>query len=201
MGPFVAITALWGYPYLVESQGLAPGAARAWLMLSVIMFGLSAPAMGLVASRTSREGVGAMLMGLALALTGLWALTLLWPSGTPPHALILTTLAMTGVCGGASMLSFDFARAGNPASEGGTATGLANTGGFSAAVIAQLAVGRALSLAPGDGLQTALLPLLALMVVGCVQIARHARIARRVAYAPPSATIATPAASIATPTT
>ncbi len=62
-------------------------------------------------------------------------------------------------------------------------------------------MGRALSLAPGDGLQTALLPLLALMVVGCVQIARHARIARRVAYAPPSATIATPAARIATPTT
>ena len=29
MGPFVAITALWGYPYLVESQGVAPGAARA----------------------------------------------------------------------------------------------------------------------------------------------------------------------------
>ncbi len=201
MGPFVAITALWGYPYLVESQGVAPGAARAWLMLSVVMFGLSAPAMGLVAARTSRERVGAMLLGLALGLTGLWALTLLWPSGAPPHALILTTLAMTGVCGGASMLSFDFARAGNPASEGGTATGLANTGGFSAAVIAQLAVGQALGMAPADGLQTALLPLLGLMIVGCVQIARHARIARRVAYAPPSATIATPAASIATPTT
>lgn len=201
MGPFVAITALWGYPYLVESQGLPPGTARAWLLLAVVMFGASAPAMGLIASRTSRERVGAMLFGLALALTGLWALTLLWPAGAPPHALILTTLAMTGVCGGASMLSFDFARAGNPAREGGTATGLANTGGFSAAVIAQLAVGRVLAMSPADGLQTALLPLLALMIVGCVQIARHARIARRTAYAPPTATIATPAARIATPTT
>ena len=45
----------------------------------------------------------------------------------------------------------------------------------------------------GSGLLTAGL--------GCVQIARHARIAGRVAYAPPSATIATPAARIPTPTT
>ena len=70
-----------------------------------------------------------------------------------------------------------------------------------AAVITLLAVGRALSMGPAHGLQTALLPMLGLMILGCVQIARHGRIARRVAYAPPSATIATPAARIATPTT
>ena len=51
MGPFVAITALWGYPYLVAAQGLAPGTARAWLLVCVAMFGLSAPAIGLVAGR------------------------------------------------------------------------------------------------------------------------------------------------------
>jgi predicted MFS family arabinose efflux permease len=201
MGPFVAITALWGYPYLVESQGVAPGTARAWLLLTVVMFGAAAPLMGLVASRTSRERVGALMLGQVAALTGLWAPALLWPAGAPPHALLVAALAMTGVCGGAAMLSFDFARAGNPAGEGGTATGLANTGGFSAAVIAQLAVGRVLAMSPADGLQTALLPLLGLMILGCVQIARHGRRARRLVYAPPSATMPTPAARIATPTT
>ncbi len=55
---------------------------------------------------------------------------------------------------------------------------------------------------PAHGLQTALLPMLALMILGAVQIARHGRIARRAgSYAPPSATMATPAARIATPTT
>lgn len=201
MGPFVAITALWGYPYLVEAQGIAPGTARAWLLVAVAMFGISAPVMGVIVGRL-RNGPGAILLTLALTGTSLWALTLLWPGGSPPHALIVATLAMTGICGGSSMFAFDVVRAGNPAQAGGSATGLANTGGFSAAVITQLAVGRALSMGPAHGLQTALAPMLALMVLGSVQIARHGRIARRVAaYAPPSATIATPAARIATPTT
>ncbi len=46
MGPFIAITALWGYPYLVESQGIAPATARLWLLIAVAMFGVSAPVMG-----------------------------------------------------------------------------------------------------------------------------------------------------------
>lgn len=200
MGPFVAIAALWGYPYLVESQGVAPGTARGWLFMTVAMFGLSAPVMALVAARFPHR-VGAMLLGLAAALTGVWALALAWPGGAPPHGLLLLTLAMTGVCGGASMLSFDFARAGNPAAQGGTATGLANTGGFTAAVVTQLAVGHLLAMDPAGGLQTALLPMLGLMALGCVQVVRQGRIARRAAYAPPTATIPTPTARMATPTT
>ena len=31
MTPFVTMTALWGYPWLVEAQGIARGTAATWL--------------------------------------------------------------------------------------------------------------------------------------------------------------------------
>lgn len=183
MGPFVAITALWGYPYLVQSQGMASSTARAWLLLCVVSFGASAPILGTLVSR--RPALRSpFLLGIAVALTALWAGTLGWPGGLPPHALILATLIGTGIGGAAAMLAFDVAREGNPAHSAGSATGLANTGGFTCAVVTQLAVGQLLRLGPGDGLQTALLPLLGLSVLACIQIARLGRHARTPIGAP-----------------
>ena len=57
------------------------------------------------------------------------------------------------------MLAFDVARAGNPAESAGAASGLANTGGFTAAVVVQLAAAAVLS--AGDvAIGVALLPML-----------------------------------------
>ena len=134
MGPFVAITALWGYPYLVQSQGLAPSTARAWLLACVVAFGAAAPLLGAIVVRAPESRTG-LLLGITLAVTGGWAAALLWPGGHPPRALILVALVVTGVGGACAMLTFDLARAGNPAHIAGGATGLANTGGFSAAVV------------------------------------------------------------------
>ena len=192
MGPFVAITALWGYPYLVQSQGVAPGTARAWLLLCVAAFGASAPLLGLLLGRAPHLR-GAMVLAVAGGLTGLWALTLLWPGGQPPSPVLLATLAVTGVGGAAAMLAFDIAREGNPAHTAGSATGLANTGGFSAAVLTQLVVGWIMGLGPAHGLQTALLPMLGLLVVALASLVVHGRRAvPRVAAPAPAAGIATP---------
>ena len=106
----------------------------------------------------------------------LWSATLLWPGGQPPAALILATLIVTGMSGAASMLAFDLAREGNPASVGGSATGLANTGGFSMAVVTQLVAGWLLDMGVGDGIPTALLPMVGLMALALVMVVRlHAR--------------------------
>ena len=172
MGPFVAITALWGYPYLVRAQDVAPGVARTWLMICVIAFAVAAPLLGAVVARAPRTRTG-LLLGSTLAVTAGWAATLLWPGGHPPAAVLLATLVVTGAGGACAMLAFDVARAGNPAHSAGGATGLANTGGFSAAVGVQLAAAGLLHLGAAS-IQVALLPMLGLLALACVQGVRFA---------------------------
>jgi nitrate/nitrite transporter NarK len=170
MGPFVAITALWGYPYLVRAQDVAPGTARAWLMWCVIAFGLAAPLVGGLAARGHRDR---LIRGSAVALAAGWSATLLWPGGHPPAAVILTALVLTGLAGACAMLAFDVARAGNPAAHAGAAGGLANTGGFTAAVATQLAAAAVLGVAD-VAIGVALLPMLGLLLVATARLVRGA---------------------------
>jgi hypothetical protein len=172
MGPFIAITALWGYPYLVGAQDVAPTLARTWLMICVIAFAVSAPLLGAVVARAPWMRTG-LLLGTTLAVTAAWAATLLWPGGHPPAAVLLATLVITGAGGACAMLAFDVARGGNPAHSAGGATGLANTGGFSAAVGVQLAAAGLLHLGAAS-IQVALLPMLGLLALACVQGVRFA---------------------------
>jgi MFS family permease len=171
MGPFIAITALWGYPWLVRGQDVAPGTARAWLLLCVVAFGAASPLLGGWAARRPGQ-LADLLLSATAVVTAAWAATLLWPGGHPPAAVMVATLLVTGVAGGAAMLSFDIARAGNPGHSAGAATGLANTGGFTAAVVTQLAAAQMLHLVTGS-IRVALLPMLALLLLACVQGGRH----------------------------
>jgi MFS family permease len=173
MGPFVAITALWGYPWLVRAQDVAPGTARACLMLCVAVYGASAPAFGALAAR-GPEIRDRMMRGSAVALTAAWAAALLWPGGHPPTPLVLLALVATGLAGACSMLSFDVARAGNPSEHAGAASGLANTGGFTAAVATQLAAATVLRVAD-VAIGVALLPMLALLLMATVRVVRGGR--------------------------
>ncbi|HMN98816.1 MAG TPA: MFS transporter [Miltoncostaeaceae bacterium] len=170
MGPFVAITALWGYPWLVRAQDVAPATARAWLMLCVVAFGASAPAFGALAARGPAVR-DALLRWGAVALAAGWSAALLWPGGHAPAAVVVTALVLTGLAGACAMLSFDVARAGNPSEHAGAATGLANTGGFSAAVATQLAAAAVLHVADVP-IGVALLPMLGLLLAAAVRVVR-----------------------------
>src|SRR4051794_10301036 len=46
MTPFVTMTALWGYPWLVEAQGIPRATAASWLRFSVVALALAAPRVG-----------------------------------------------------------------------------------------------------------------------------------------------------------
>jgi nitrate/nitrite transporter NarK len=168
MGPFVAITALWGYPWLVTAQDVAPATARTWLMGCVVAFGASAPAVGALAGRGFRDR---LIRGSALALAAGWSAALLWPGGHPPAPVVLAALGLTGVAGAVAMLSFDVARAGNPSEHAGAASGLANTGGFTAAVATQLAAAAVLQVAD-VAIGVALLPMLGLLLVAAARVWR-----------------------------
>jgi MFS family permease len=166
--PFVTLTGLWAYPYLVEGQGLPRATAAAILTGAVVAFGVSAPALGAFAGRLPHRR-GAMASAISLSTAAALGLMLGWP-GHPPLVLIVLMLVLSGIAGAASMLAFDLAREG-AGSAGGSAAGMVNIGGFGATIVAQAAIG--LLISAHVGYRVALLPLLALVAVGALQTLRH----------------------------
>jgi len=192
MGTFVSVTALWGYPFLVQGEGIAPATARADLLVAVVAFGAGAPLLGLLVGRVPAHRI-TILAGLGALVTALWGVSLLWPGGAP-HALLVATFAATGAGGGAGLLAFDIARAANPAARGGAASGLVNLGGFSSAVAAQPAVALLLALVDESLLRVAMWPLVSLGALATVMAVRHAlRIAAPTATPPANRGAARPA--------
>jgi predicted MFS family arabinose efflux permease len=168
--PFVTLTGLWAFPYLVQGQGLAPGMAAGLLAFTVIVFGAAAPALAQIAARTP-ERRGAVASSVALATAAALAVVLGWPGGHPPVGLVVLALGLAGVSGAASMLAFDLAR--EAPNAGASASGMVNIGGFSAAIAAQGAI--AALVGAGLDYRVALLPLLAIVAAGAVQTLRHPR--------------------------
>jgi MFS family permease len=173
MTPFVTMTALWGYPWLVEAQGISRATAASWLAFAVIALALAAPFVGRLGGRGPYMQVRmALVTGTLLVVS--WAAVLGWPGARPPHALILAALAISGVGSAVSVVAFMLARAGNPAHVAGSATGLVNCGGFLAGSVAILLAGVLLG---HDGrtalaFRDALLPMLGFSTLSLVQLVR-----------------------------
>src|SRR4051794_36376981 len=173
MTPFVTMTALWGYPWLVEAQGLSHATAASWLAFAVVALAIAAPFVGRLGGRGPYMQVRmALVTGTLLVVS--WSAVLAWPGARPPHALILAALAISGVGSAVSVVAFMLARAGNPAHVAGSATGLVNYGGFFAGSLAILLAGVLLG---HDGrtpeaFQHALLPMLAFSALSLVQVLR-----------------------------
>lgn len=181
MGQFVALTALWGVPWLTTSQGHSSAVAASLIMLCVLAFTASTLIVGqFAAGRPRRRELVVQVLGVAALLS--WVLMVAWP-GSLPLAAVIAVLVVIGVAGGASMLAFDIARSANPEHRSGTATGLVNIGGFTAAVLAQLGVGLALQLADGLGgaasYRIAFLPVVVILVVGVLGVTWVRRLSPR----------------------
>jgi predicted MFS family arabinose efflux permease len=168
--PFLTLTGLWAFPYLVQGEGLSPGTAAALLAVAVAVFGVSAPALGQVASRLPHLR-GTIASAVAVTIAATLATTLAWPGGHPPVALVALMLALSGVGSATSMLAFDLAREAPGA--GASASGMVNLGGFSAAIVAQAAI--AMLVGAHLDYRVALLPLLAIVATGALQTLRHPR--------------------------
>ncbi|MFJ1705361.1 nitrate/nitrite transporter [Kitasatospora sp. NPDC088346] len=182
--PAAAFGLLWGLPYLVEGQGMTRGEAGGLLTLLVF----SNMAFGLLFGRlVSRSAATRMPIALTVvAATGLcWAVVLAWPGGHPPLWLLVVLLLVMGSNGPGSLVGLDYARAYNPGERLGTASGIANMGGFIGAMLTLLGIGVLLDAVSGGGGYTAqtyrwafcwqFLPL----AVGSVMILRLRRVVRR----------------------
>ena len=92
--------------------------------------------------------------------------------------LLITLCSVLGSCCPASMIGFDFARPANPPERLGTATGIVNMGGFTASMIALLAIGVLLDVTRNN-YPIALSSIFVLQGVGLSQILRLRRRAAR----------------------
>ncbi|NIH85491.1 MFS transporter [Amycolatopsis granulosa] len=139
MGAFVTFTAVLGQPYLVHAQGRTPAAAGALLTVVVAGFVLLGTVAGQVASR--RPGLRAPMVASAAVVSVLcWAVLIVVP-GPVPTPVLAPVLFLVGAAGAVSMLAFDLARSANHGHQAGVASGVANMGGFTFAVVAELAAG------------------------------------------------------------
>ncbi|MFK0192651.1 nitrate/nitrite transporter [Kitasatospora sp. NPDC090308] len=138
--PASAFGLLWGLPYLVEGQGMSragAGGMLSLLVLSGMVFGLL---FGRMVSRTAASRLP--IAFTVLAVTALcWTATLAWPHGHPPTWLLVVLMLVMGSNGPASLIGLDYARAYNPAERMGTASGIANMGGFIGSMITLLGIG------------------------------------------------------------
>ncbi|MEV4809122.1 MFS transporter [Micromonospora avicenniae] len=176
---------LWGYPFLVQGQGLTPTTAASLLTLMTVAGLLAGPVLAhLCARHPYRRSV--LVFTVVAATAAVWAVVLAWP-GPAPHWLLVALVLVLAVNGPASIIGFDYARTFNPASRIGSATGIVNVGGFVASIVLVLAVGVVLDSATPAGRETPDLDAFrwafalqyVLWSLGAVQVFRHRNATRR----------------------
>ncbi|PIB08168.1 MFS transporter [Streptomyces sp. HG99] len=178
---------LWGIPYLVEGQGLSREKAAVLLAVLVLASMPCGPLLGQLIAR--RPGARThVALTVVLGTGALWAVVLAWPGGHPPLWLLVVLMVAMGANGPASLIGLDYARATNPPERLGTASGIANMGGFLSTTVALLGIGLLLDAASPGGDYTpgtyrwAFCWLYVPMLLGVVMILRlHPRVARRAA--------------------
>ena len=160
---------LWGFPYLVEAQGL--GTSSAGLLLSLLVVGaiVGGPVVGAIISRHP-EWRTPMVVNYLMGAVAVWALLLGWPGGHVPVWLLVAAFAFLSLGGPASSIGFALARDYNPMRRVGTATGVVNVGGFVAITVSALAVGLLLdateSLGSATAFRVAFLSVVAVLLLG-----------------------------------
>ncbi|MGW4469196.1 MFS transporter [Nonomuraea sp. NPDC004354] len=170
-----AFLLLWGYPYLVQGQGLAPGTAGVLLSALTAVGMVCGPILGYLAGRFPLRR-----SWLVLAVTGstatAWTAVLLWPGGRAPLWLLVVLVVVLATNGPGSMIGFDYARTFNPAGRIGAATGIVNGGGFLASMSVIALIGVTMDLT-GDH-RWAMAVQYPVWLLGVVQVLRYRAKAR-----------------------
>lgn len=149
--PFSAhlLVLLWGFPFLVLSEGLSETVAGVLLSLIIVAVVASGPVLGWVVGNHPWHR-STVALGTIAGMVATWTAVLAWPGHAPLWLLVLLIVAC-GIGGPASMIGFDVGRTSNPPDRMASSTGIINVGGFVAAVVAVFAVGAVLDLmTPGS---------------------------------------------------
>lgn len=165
----------WGYPFLVDGQGLSP--ATASVLLTVLVLGgmVVGPLLGGLVGRWPLRR-SALVLGIVFGSAAVWSLVLAWPGRAPLPVLLLLVLVLA-TNGPGSMVGFDFARTENPPARLGSASGIVNVGGFVASLLSILGVGLLLDLT--GSYRVAMSVQFLVWAVGLAGVLRTRRVLRR----------------------
>lgn len=146
--PATTFLLLWGFPFLVTAQGLAPQQASLLFTCHVLAVVAAGPVVGAISARHPRHRIP-LVLGIAGLVLAAWVLVLV-PGRPSPMWVLVVFVAVLAVGPPGSLVGFDVARTYNPPHRLGTAIGLVNSGGFLAALISVAAIGVVLDrVAPG----------------------------------------------------
>ncbi|MDQ2838452.1 MAG: MFS transporter [Actinomycetota bacterium] len=165
---------LWGVPFLVESQGYSRDGASAMLLASVLVAIVVGPMVGYLIARHPATRVP-LAIGTCLATVLGWYAVLAAFSGPVPRLLLVALVLLTGTGAPISGIGFALARDYNGPSIVGTATGVVNVAGFSAAIASCLLVGWTLDLAGSPdraAYRLAFAVAVSVQLIGLVQMVR-----------------------------
>jgi MFS family permease len=176
---------LWGYPFLVQGEGLAPGRAALLVTLLTVASMVVGPLIGQFCGRLPYHR-STLVIGIVVSSAVAWTAVLAWP-GPAPLWLLIALILVLGTNGPGSVIGFDYARSFNPDRRLGSAAGIVNVGGFGASVLLIIAVGVLLDLLTPAGAGQPTLSAFRvafgvqylLWTVGLVQVVRYRRLARR----------------------
>lgn len=185
--PAAVFGLLWGYPFLVQGEGVGSGAASALLTLLICANMACCFAFGVLLTQRPELRVP-LALGVAASTALALSAVLLWPGRAPLWLLIVLVFAYAGN-GAGSMIGFDVARSAGPPEQLGTASGMVNVGTFIASAITLLATGILVdatgaehagsAAAALDGFKVAFCFPFLLLALGSVQIVRLSRTVRR----------------------
>ncbi|MEZ0076570.1 nitrate/nitrite transporter [Planotetraspora sp. GP83] len=170
-----AFTILWGYPFLVQGQGLSPSTAGLLLTTLTLLAMISGPLLGYLAGRFPLRRSW-MVLAVIGGTAGAWTLVLLWPAPAPLWVLVLLMVALA-TNGPGSVIGFDYARTFNPSERIGVATGIVNGGGFVATISVITLIGVSMDL-QGD-FRWAFAVQYPVWILGAVQVLRYRTRAHR----------------------
>jgi sugar phosphate permease len=140
---------LWGYPFLVQGQGLSPTAAGTLLMVMTGWVIVSGLVLGWLVGRFPfyRSWI---VLGVVALVVAVWTVVLVRSEPSPTWLLVVLVCGVaTG--GPASMVGFDLARSFTPLEASGRANGIVNIGGFGASLATVALVGLVLELREPSG--------------------------------------------------
>jgi len=190
--PGAVFSLLWGYPFLVQGEGVDSSTASGLLTLLICVGMGTSLGFGVLLTHHPRQRIPYALAVIGVT-AGALAAVLLWP-GRAPGWLLVVLICAYATNGAGSMIAFDLARSANPPESLGTASGMVNIGSFIASAVTLQATGflvdrtgaghAATAAAAVAGYKTAFCFPFLLLALGTVQILRLSRVSGEFTAAP-----------------
>ena len=135
----MVFTLLWGVPYLISAQHLAPSTAGALITLFVVATLCIGPVIGVLTMRHPARRSRMVLAIIAVQATT-WTVILALP-GPAPLWLLVVLVVVLASGGPGSVIGIDIGRTSNPSPNLGVAQSMVNLGGFLATLLVLATMG------------------------------------------------------------